>query len=251
MKKSVILSAALVAVAVASTAKADLITNGGFEQGGTGWTLNNFEGPYSAIVNVVSKSGVPVSPYPNVVNDQTGADHGFIQPNSGGYYAAVNNDANGHGPAQLVSQSIVTTIGDTYQLNFALNALGQIAGTTENNNILFQVFASNPAPTFHIDNSAAPPGWVGNFYTSNIAPVFSLHGGTTGWTLETVQFIATSSQTLITFAGINDPRYTGLDDVSLNDISAVPLPGNLTMCFIAGFVGLCGYRHRRRIPAVA
>src|SRR5258708_11556461 len=99
MKTPLFFAVVISAATVASSVKADLITNGGFEQGGTGWIQSNFQYPFSAIVNVESKSGQPVSPFPTVVNDKFGFDHGFITPNTGGYYAALNNDHNGNGPA--------------------------------------------------------------------------------------------------------------------------------------------------------
>lgn len=92
-----ILAAATVALSIASPAKADLITNGGFETGDfTGWIHGGNLGDTS------------VGSFP-------------IAPNSGSFAAELGPI----GSDGTLSQTITTVVGDVYQLNyFHIYALG-------------------------------------------------------------------------------------------------------------------------------
>jgi hypothetical protein len=146
-----------------------IIQNGGFETGDfTGWTLNESDGPYS------------------LVDDRSVSR---IHPHSGTYLAALGHPTN----VAFLSQTLVTTPGQSYLLSLWFNSPNVAGGNTPNE---FSV------------------SWGGNslFDQVNI-PVISV------WT--NLQFIvaAASSSTILQFGERVDPWFLGLDDVSV-----VPIP---------------------------
>jgi hypothetical protein len=198
----------------ASSANAELIVNGGFETGDTtGWIVTNLEPPFSR-----------VSVYnPNL---------GFIHPHSGNYYASLSNDRYagtipGFGKFAEFSQNVGTVAGQNYNLSFwAYIEPSALPGVEFraywNNSLLLDILDPK-------DNLGAPQDVRDKWVKSNFVVTGSMTGADT-----------------VKFFGFNDPRYNGLDDVSLNPVGT-PLPGNLTMCAIAAAMGLCawGWSHRK------
>jgi hypothetical protein len=179
-----------------STSRADLIVNGGFETGDfSGWTVN-------AGATFVT----------------TGGYGGVSAAHGGRYYAAMGN-VGGLGTITQ-SQTIATTAGQQYDLNYWLSSDGDVPNE-------FKV------------------AWDGvTLYDSTNIPRM-------GWTNFDFTVTGTGSDTL-TFYERNDPGYLGLDDVTLNPLAAnpVPEPASCTLLGI-GAVGLFGYAWRRRTRAAA
>jgi hypothetical protein len=195
IKRTTLLMAALsLLVGSAGLAKADLVLNGGFEDGDfTGWTKSaNF---YSFTTFVTA----------NV--------DGFT-PNSGSYFAALG----AVGSDQYLSQSLATTVGQTYQLSYAL--------------------ASNDSFT---NDFSASVGGVTLFSQTDIA-------GTGSYSTYTFDFTATTSSTTLQFGFRDDPGYLALDSVS---VTAIPEPSGFALlgmsigCLAVGYVLL-----RRKLAAV-
>jgi hypothetical protein len=205
---------ALSVPAVASSAKADLIVNGGFETGdATGWTTTNLEVPYSGVTQYSLHTG------------------GFIHAHSGTYYASLSDDRYagiipGHGRVAEFSQTVVTTAGLTYGLGFwAYIEPSALPG------VVFQAYWDDILLLSIKDpkkNLLAP---------QNIRDQ---------WVDYNFRVTGTGSDAIEFFSG-NDPRYNGLDDVSLN-ASPTPLPGNFTLCGIAAAIVLRILHCRRRPP---
>jgi len=150
----------------------NLLVNPGFETGSfDGWTLSGssaFEGVSTSFASA---------------------------PNSGSYSAFFG----AVGSYNLLSQTIATTVGDTYNLSFAL------------------------------DNSGGPYSeafvqWGGT-QVWDIQP-----SGTFGWTQLGWNEVATSASTTITFGFQQVPSYFNLDDTSVVDLTphpqAAPPPEN-------------------------
>jgi hypothetical protein len=169
-------------------ARAEFMANGGFESGNFGgWTQSGNTG-----FTFVSSS-----------NPNTGTYSAWLGPiGSFGY----------------LSQTVATTPGTTYDLQFALGNSGPVGNQ-------FQVLFGGTT----VFNQVNMPNQ--------------------GYKDYLVQVTATSSSTLLQFAYRNDPGFFFLDDVTLSagvHISNVnPEPAGLTLLAL-GFVALGGHAWRRR-----
>jgi hypothetical protein len=152
----------------------NLLANAGFETGNfQGWTLSGstaFEGVSSTFATT---------------------------PNSGSYSAFFG----AVGSYNIISQTIATTVGDTYNISFALENSG------------------GPYSEAFVD-------WDG-------AQVWDVQpSGTFGWNILGWNEVATSASTTISFGFEQDPSYFNLDDTSVVDITPHPLvapaPGDNT-----------------------
>lgn len=125
-----------------------------------------------------------------------------------------------------VSQSVATTIGQTYELTFYVGSALDITPshffypTTIDLRIDAgpRVSYFNPAtPSDHLD-----------------------------WKLFTVDFVATQSTTTLSFLNGNGPEnfLTGLDNVQLNAVSSVPAPGMFAMIVGLACCGIVGLTRR-------
>jgi len=127
---------------------------------------------------------------------------------SGGESGAYEFDFGAY-PSQpdIISQNIATTIGQQYSFSFYFDVAG--------NPNLF---------------SASANGQV--FYTnSNIS--------NRPWTYESFDFTATSTNTLISFAGANTPDHIGLDNVS---VVAAPEPSTYVLFGMGALALILAYR---------
>ena len=165
---------------VTSAAFAGIVTNGGFESGYEGWQqLGSTEGDF-------------VDYYEDHVH--------------GGEYAAFFGANGAHGG---VSQSIQTTVGQTYSLKFWLSNLG---GGESNENSVSSFMLSigdRLVPAYVLDSKSA-----------------------TLPTLYDITFIASSSETNLGFSFRHDDSYWTLDDVSVDAVdgpASVPEPGTLAL----------------------
>ncbi len=186
MRTKLIPTLTILGLTLATTAGAvELVANGGFETepGHPGWS---FTGP-----------GI-------------GIDSAF--PNQGSFDAFLATPATAPNPG-VISQSLATTPGQSYQLSFALLDEGGLSGDT------FIVSFGGFSATIHGDQ-VAPPGNLSSFYTlENFAvPAADI----------------TDPSTTLAFSGRLDPRGIAfnLDDVSVS-ITGVPEPASLALLLTA------------------
>lgn len=138
---------------------------------------------------------------------------GFIHAYDGLYYMSLSNDHTNGFPAEI-SQTVTTVAGQDYFLTFHVNILQSALSGVEftaywNQTVLLNTV--NPTDRLNLPQSQRDV-----------------------WQDYTFQVRATGLDT-IAFDGYNDPRFNGLDDVSL----VTPLPGNMTLCLIAAAIGIC------------
>ena len=231
--RTALLTAAIVFATGTGAAQANLLTNGGFDNstgfvvGGcgsdpgcmllapgsttiTGWTVNGTGGDGVAWIG-------PGNPY-------------NIAAQGGSYSLDLTGYSNG-APFNGVQQSVATTAGTEYELQFYLGTDISQTGT------------------YSID---ACGGSTCQTFSVNVATVT---GGTpvNAWTLETLDFTATGASSVISLLGNGsggNQDYIGLDTVSLNSIATAttPLPAALPL-FAGGLagMGLFGWRRKRKI----
>ena len=180
---------------VSSAAFAGIVTNSGFESGYEGWQ------------QIGSTDGDFVDYYPDHVHS--------------GEYAAFFGAVGAQGG---VSQSIQTTVGQTYSLKFWLSNLGG-GESNENSMSSFTLFIGDSlVPAYVLDSKSA-----------------------TLPTLYDISFIASSSQTNLGFSFRHDDAYWALDDVSVNLVdgpASVPEPG--TLALLGGAFAALGLTRTRR-----
>jgi hypothetical protein len=215
-------------ISLNTVAHADLINNGSFENGTftggsygfplaqqvlpgdsstlPGWTTNTSE-----IAWFQSGQAGITTVAGNYALDLTGFCDGGSGCPSGGLYGGI-------------SQSISTVIGTTYQLDF-------LGGTYSLN---------SSAPTL-----VATAGSNVESFTLTTTSV------TSGiWQSYSFEFVATSSNTEIAFSGsggaVGQTFYLGLDNISVNSVSAVPLPTPIWL-FGSALIGFLGLNRRKTI----
>ncbi len=130
----------------------------------------------------------------------------------GDYYAAFGQLAPN---TDSISQAITTTIGDHYQLSYYL-----------------------------INNGSSP----NEFSVSlNGLSTTEVNVPNQPWTEYTVNFTASSTSTLLAFAGFDDPSVLGLDNIVLTDTSTDPaVPEPSTWAMLLGGLGLLVWRLRAK-----
>ncbi|MCC6539920.1 MAG: PEP-CTERM sorting domain-containing protein [Bryobacterales bacterium] len=182
---------------VVFTAPAAVVGNGGFESGNlTGWTLSN-----ASSFDTVCQSGNPIG-------------SATCAANSGSYAMTFGS----FGSVASLSQSIVTTNGQAYDVSFSLS----LSAATPTEEETFEVL------------------WGG-------VSVFSLAnpGAAFGYSPRVVlNLLANSSSMSLEFRARNDPGQWFLDDVAIADTS-VPEPASVALTAL-GLAGAALVHHRRR-----
>jgi hypothetical protein len=186
---------------------ASILTNGDFEGGfytsglnlhtPNGWTAN------AAFQNDPSYSGVDGN-----------------TPHTGGYDLHLANYSSE--PVDMVSQTLATTIGATYNVSFYLQS---------NSSLVI-----DPLARFQV--------------LINDVAAFTQPGASFTWALETFTFVGTGSD-VFTLAGRTDRDTWAVDDISVERAAAIgstPLPAALPL-FATGLAGLGWLARRRRKQA--
>lgn len=143
-----------------------------------------------------------------------------MYPTHSGLYVVDLNADNG-GTTGTISQTINTVVNHNYVLSFYLASPLNYGATTNILNVNINgtnyLFAKNPA------------------------------GRPMDWTLNTINFLASSATTTITFSSINAGAYWGpvLDDVSLEDVSPTPEPSSAVLGLM-GIAGLLGLKRKQK-----
>lgn len=104
--KKIILTSLLAVAAMGSVQAADLVTNGSFELGGTGWSFTDTVG-FAPVSQYQDCCGINGSGYPSI-NGNSAAFFGWGQQTGGTLY-----------------QTLSTHAGTTYTVNFSYGALAQ------------------------------------------------------------------------------------------------------------------------------
>lgn len=211
-------SAIIVLLAVPLPARADLITNGSFEEGS----------PQPTGSGIALPTGSTTMPGWTVIGGTAGDGLAWLSNANpfGGVTPFGNNfldltGFNDRAPYFGVSQTITTVVGQQYTLSFDLGVdqsdarfKGPIGLTATADGSSLAVTNFNPAGT------------------GNIWQAFSLN------------FAATSTSTLISLQGTQGTQYIGLDNVSVNP-AAVPEPSAFALLGVGG-LGMALARARRR-----
>lgn len=209
------LTAALFCLPAAS---ANLLTNGSFESGAF---VNEGNDTMSLAAGSAAITGR------TVVTDTT-AWVGPLNPfglsaSDGSYFLDLANYQPG-GPFAGMQQTIATVQGATYSLSFNLG------GST---------FWGRPDSI-----TASAAGTSENFATPRT-------GTDNDWYHETMQFVAMSASTLVTFQGVTGNNYVGLDNASVELIS-LPVPEPETWALmVTGLVFVGGLARRRAAASKA
>ena len=133
-------------------------------------------------------------------------------------------------PYDGVTQLVSTLVGQAYSLSFYLGAQG--SGGSFGGPIAATASAGPAAGGAVTSITFTDPGTTG--VTSN----------TTVWTLETLNFVATSANSAITIVGTSGSAFLGLDSVDLEQSTAVPEPGTWLLV-LTGAVALSAARLHR------
>ncbi len=196
------------------TAHANLLTNGSFESGGF---VNQGNDTMSPIAGSTVMTGW------TVITDTTawiGPTNPFgLSASDGSYFLDLSNYQAG-APFAGVTQTIATTPGSTYQLSFDLG------GST---------FWGRP------DSLTASAAGTSTTFTTPST------GTNNDWYHETLLFVADAASTTVQLQGQAGINYIGLDNVSVDFVSAAPVPEPGTWTLLAaGLVPLLVAARRRR-----
>ncbi len=159
---------------------------------------------------------------------ETGDFSGFTQSgNTGSTFVSTTNPHTGTYAADLgpagalgfLSQSLATTPGQTYQLSYFLAS----TDTAPNNE-----FQTSVGGTKLFDQVNIP---------------------TQAYTQYTFNFVPTGTSTDLTFGFRDNPRNFYLDDVSVNNVTAVPTPSStLGLLTLVAFIGGSALKHKLKQP---
>jgi Protein of unknown function (DUF642) len=221
---------ALLAIATAGNAHANLVTNGSFETASSGNSLPTGNGESlangsTAILDWTVFGGFTTDGLAWLSN---GNGYG-VSTTFGNYFVDLTGYLD-HTPHFGVTQTITTTPGATYALTFNL---GVDQGTSHYGG---PIGVTATAGSTSQDFSGYNPSGTGNI-----------------WQSFTLDFTASSTSTAISLQGLQGDQYIGLDNVSVNLISTgVPETSTWAM-MVLGFAGLgyAGYRRSHKSAAFA
>jgi len=218
MIKSLNLACLIAAVVfLPASAGAAAITNGSFETGSFVADANGADvlPNGSTAIDGWTVMGGP-SP-PSGALAWIGSSNTFgLSASQGSFFLDLTGDNNGP-PFGGISQTIATTVGQTYLLTFDLGS-STTYGVQDGVNVL----AGNRANLFFTST---------NTTSSNL------------WQAESLTFTANSLTTTLLFQGSQGTQYIGLDNVAISD---VPEPLTLSL-FGIGLAGAAGIRRRRKL----
>jgi len=200
--KKILAIAAFAALAPMSQA-AELVTNGGFED-------SSFSGAFTTYGTGGGLNGWTIeSGSVDLINS-------YWQPASGHY----SLDLNGNGPG-VISQSIATEIGRTYNVSFSM------AGNTDGGGALKVITVG-----------------AGGDHSFTFDSTGKSHGDM-GWITKSFSFVADSTSSTLRFSGSGDNTYYGaaLDNIS---VTAAPVPEPETYAMLVAGLGLLGFMARRK-----
>jgi PEP-CTERM motif-containing protein len=179
---------ALVLLGVAGRADANLVANGDFESGDfSGWSHFG-DGLFDGVDSVAPQSGAFAA-----------------------YFGAIDGSG--------ISQTIATTAGGMFQVDFWLQTESDINGVAVPNHFEFD--------------------WDG---ASQLALTDASAG--VGYTHYSFLLAASSASTTLTFSFLSVPAFWDFDTVSVTSASTVPEPGSLALLGLAG--ALATFARRRR-----
>ncbi|THD63455.1 PEPxxWA-CTERM sorting domain-containing protein [Phenylobacterium sp.] len=231
MRRTNLLLATAVAMAIATSAGASVVTNGGFET----------NGPPAPGSGDYSIGSTQITGWTVINNDGSTTDNGhniiWIGNGAYGLYTPFGNDfldltgTTDQTPFSGVSQTLTTVSGQSYALTFDLGAQGSsgIFGGP----ISATASAGSTSDTFSFDGASGT------------------NANGTFWTPETLNFTATSTSTVISIVGNTGQEFIGLDNVSVATAGGVPEPASWALMLV-GFGGLgAALRGSRRKQAHA
>jgi choice-of-anchor C domain-containing protein len=157
----------------------------------------------------------------------------------GNYSIDMNGTAPGGDPPSVgsISTMIQTTIGTTYRVSFDISGFLGFGNPTNPKDLELSVKAIDLLNmATEISNSSH------QFVATNTSTVLPL---ALNWQTRTVTFVATESQTSVTFTSKTTNNHSGmlLDNVNIETVQLVPEPSAAALGSIAAFVLL---RRRRR-----
>ena len=234
MRNSVVIACIGVvgAFTASSACAANLLTNGGFE----------IDGPAANDATNPGIGSTAITGWKVVNNSGTTVDDGndVLWIGNGGYdlYTPFGTDfldltgTVDHFPYPGVTQSVSTILGQAYTLSFYL-------GVSDN-------FGGGPvSATVRVGPTAESPIMSMTFVDPGTSGI-SINGSL--WTLQTFDFVATSTTTAVTFVGAEGGDFIGLDDVDL-EVSAVPEANTWAMA-VVGFGAIGGAMRNRARKAL-
>lgn len=230
LKIATAMSLTVLVALTAANARANLLTNGGFETTTPVVAAGSFQNfvPGSSGISgwsVVGNSGTDVS----VVNT-TFTQDGFTFPSEeGNNWLDLTGDGSNNS-SEGVSQTVTTIVGDQYTLSFDVGNVydpSGIFGTTSTTDV-----SAGGVSLGAFENSCTPCTMV------------------LEWKPFTTTFTATSTSTTVQFLN-GDPtgdNSNGLDNVALLDDGKAPVPEPSSLAFVSlGLLGLAGYVRRRTV----